>query len=149
MKPETKSDRHRRPRIILRGAIYFVTWRLHDHQTELTPDDRSAVVSALRHFDSDRYELIAFVVMNDHVHVLFTPGETETLEGIVHSWKSFTANRLQREQGRRGTIWQHGYFDRVVRNDEELAARVAYIINNPLKRWPDVENYPWVWAKTG
>ena len=61
----------------------------------------------------------AYVVMNDHVHVLVQPSSDHRLEEILHSWKSFTANQLRQASGRRGTVWQDEYFDRVIRNGVE------------------------------
>ncbi len=127
-------------------AAYFVTWRLAPGQSELLPDERDIVVAAFRHFDSQRYNLISYVVMSDHVHVIVTPVEGYDLTAIVQSWKSYTANRLQRSRGRKGQIWQREYFDRIIRDDQELTDRLAYIAGNPNKRWPDVQSYWWVWV---
>lgn len=86
------------------GALYFVTWRLIPKIQDLTPDERNVVVAALRHFSGSRYRLLAYVVMNDHVHVLVEP-YTHALQSIVHTWKSFTTKSLQR-CGRHGRVWQ-------------------------------------------
>lgn len=102
-------------------------------------------MSALRNFENKRYRLVAFVVMNDHIHVLMTTIEPFALQDVLHSWKSFTANRLQREQGRRGRIWQQEYFERTVRDEHELAQKFDYIRSNPWARWPEIESYRWVW----
>jgi len=126
------------------GAIYFVTWRLHKKQSELIPEERSEVVAAIRHFDGFRYEIEAYVVMDDHAHVLVNPLESNSVETIVHSWKSFTAHKLQRAFGRRGPIWQDEYYDRIVRDENELIEKVGYILRNPFRRWPDVAEYAWV-----
>ena len=56
-------------------------------------------------------------------------------------------NRLPRGFGRTGRVWQREYFDRVIRDDEELGSRLAYIPGNPGKRWPDIEVYSWVWVE--
>ena len=40
-------------------ALYFVTWRLHPRQPELSPDERTIVVDALEHFRKQRYDLFA------------------------------------------------------------------------------------------
>jgi REP element-mobilizing transposase RayT len=77
-------------------AVYFVTWRLHHSQTELTPDERQLLTTALNHFDGKRYELLAYVVMHNHIHVIIEPNNEHQLQAIVHSWKSFSANRFQR-----------------------------------------------------
>ena len=52
------------------------------------------VQDALLCFDGVRYRLLAWVVMPNHVHVLFQPLEGWTMARIVASWKSFTGRRL-------------------------------------------------------
>ncbi|AFM23538.1 REP-associated tyrosine transposase [Desulfomonile tiedjei] len=126
------------------NSIYFVTWRLAASQIPLESDERTVVADAIVHFARVRYDLIAYVVMDDHIHVLAVPVEGVCLQEIVHSWKSFTANRLQRNFGRMGPIWQKEYFDRIVRDEEELMEKVNYILNNPARKWPELEEYKWV-----
>ena len=126
------------------GATYFVTWRIHHGQTELTESERTLVVSALWHFNDSRYRLHAFVVMNDHVHVLTTLKPCLVLESVVRSWKSFTANRMQKDTARLGSVWQDEYMDRIIRNEAEFIEKAQYILNNPRKRWPEITEYPWV-----
>ena len=106
-------------------------------------------MSALRHFDGSRYELYAGVVMDDHVHVLLKPMEDYRLQKLVHSWKSFTAHAFRGDHGRQAPIWQEEYFDRIVRDEKEFFDKAQYILNNPLKRWPEMEEYSWVWVKQG
>lgn len=126
------------------GATYFVTWRIHATQGELTPDERTLVVNALEHFHGVRYHLNAFVVMNDHVHVLLRIHDGWRLDETLHSWKSFTANRMQRVHRRTGAVWQGESFDRIVRDGAEFETQLAYILGNPAKRWPGLQEYPWV-----
>jgi REP element-mobilizing transposase RayT len=85
--------------------------------------------------------------MHDHVHVLVKPAEKCGLAQLVHSWKSFTANRLQRQFNRQKCVWQDEYFDRIVRDEAELLEKAQYIINSPFKVWPDIEEYQWVGGK--
>jgi REP element-mobilizing transposase RayT len=126
-------------------AIYFVTWRIAEGQLDLASEERDLVASALVHFADKRYRLIAFVVMNDHVHALASMIEPNRLEDVVHSWKSFTANRMQRDRGRRERVWQDEYFDRVVRDEKELKQKFDYIRGNPRSRWPELKGYRWIW----
>jgi REP element-mobilizing transposase RayT len=107
-------------------------------QPELQPSERDLVASSLKHFDEKHYKLTAFVVMNDHVYVLLSMMLSHHLENVIHSWKSFTANRMQRDHGRRGHIWQEQYFDRIVRDEEEFVQKLEYIQNNPWTRWPEL-----------
>ena len=127
-------------------VVYFVTWRLAPVQVELAPAEREMVAVAIRHFDRRRYELAAYVVMNDHVHVIVRPMAGFALEDLVHSWKSYSANRLLRAHYRVGVVWQDEYFDRIVRDENEFRQKFEYILSNPWKRRPEVLDYPWVWG---
>ena len=76
--------------------------------------------------------LLAWCVMPDHVHVLVTPLHDWSLERILHSWKSFTANEVNRMLHRKGTFWQPESFDHLVRSNEAFESFVAYIEANPV-----------------
>ncbi len=128
----------------LSGSVYFLTWRMHEKQSELQPAERTLVASAIKHFDGQRYKLYGYVVMNDHCHALLEPRSGYTIQQIMYSWKSFTANRLQREHGRIGAVWQREYFDRIMRDENEFIEKLQYIVNNPQKRWPGAKSYQWV-----
>lgn len=97
------------------------------------PDIAALVEQSLRHFDGERYELGAFVIMPNHVHALVTPWGDWTLEQILHSWKSFTANQANRLLKRQGSFWQAEYFDHLVRNEDTLHRFEEYICQNPAK----------------
>lgn len=86
------------------------------------------VAGALRHFDGTRYELHAWCVMPNHVHVMFHLDRGEDLPKIVRTWKTFTAFRIGR-----GSIWQREYFDRLIRSPQEFADTRTYIRENPAK----------------
>ncbi len=137
----------RLPHWRLDGATYLVTWRLLSGIYKLDDDERRLVMGALRYFDGDRCRLFAAVVMDNHVHALVEPLRPWRLEQLTHSWKSYTANRLQRRSGRpwEGAVWQDESFDRVIRNVDEFQQKVHYIMNNPFTRWPNLASYAWVW----
>jgi REP element-mobilizing transposase RayT len=139
--------RRKMPHWRLGGSVYFVTWRLEFSQPELNPDERAVILSALQHFDGSKYELFASVVMHNHVHALVKPSEKHRLQDLVQSWKSFTAHKLSQDYGRQAPIWQKEYFDRIIRDEKEFIDKAQYIINNPLKQWPEIEDYPWVFVK--
>jgi REP element-mobilizing transposase RayT len=125
------------------AAIYFITWRIAKSIPKLTPDERSAVAGALEFFHEDRYYLLGYVVMDDHVHVLVRLSANMSLPKVIHTWKSYTANRLQRVSYRSGSVWQQEHFDRIVRDAEELRNAAVYIQDNAASRWPECVDYPW------
>jgi REP element-mobilizing transposase RayT len=91
------------------------------------------VAETLRHFDGQRLALISFVVMPNHVHVLFVESFEHPLEGLLRSWKTFSARRINSLLGRNGPLWQRDYFDRLVRDERHFANCVRYIRRNPEK----------------
>jgi hypothetical protein len=74
-----------------------------------------------------RYDLDRFVVAANHVHILVTPRPGYELSDILHSWKSFTANQLNRRLGQPGAFWQKESFDHIVRSPAQLERFRAYI----------------------
>ena len=126
------------------GVVYFVTWRLHKTNAPLEPDERTVVSRAIEHFHNSRYWLIAYVVMDDHVHVLVRLSDGVQLQSTIHSWKSYTANKLQKTLVRESRVWQSEYLDRIVRDASELENSISYIATNPIKRWPESQEYPWL-----
>jgi REP element-mobilizing transposase RayT len=98
----------------------------------------------VRHFHGDRYRLYAYVVMNDHVHVIFTPEPNQEPAGVVRDRKSFTANRLQRVHGRTGSVWLKDYYDRIVRDEADLLQKMQYVLDNPKRRWLKIEKHRYV-----
>ncbi len=138
--------RRRLPHWRVDGAVYLVTWRVLRGGADLAEIEREPIASALRHFDGDRYALLAYVVMNDHVHVLVQPAAGHRLQDTVRSWKSYTAKQL-RERGRQGPVWQDEYFDRIMRDADEVQAKLVYIANYPAQRWPGITSYPWLWIR--
>ncbi|MFC1834553.1 transposase [Thermodesulfobacteriota bacterium] len=142
---DLKTYRRKLPHWRLEGRVYFVTWRLAKTQPCLHPEERTLVADAITHFDGQRYELLAYVVMDDLVHVLAFPYANHSLDKILHSWKSFSAKVIRRIGERTVPVWQDEYFDRIVRDEAELIQKAGYIVGNPVRRWPEIEDYPWVW----
>jgi REP element-mobilizing transposase RayT len=96
------------------------------------PDVARIVQDALRHFEGARYHLLAWTIMPNHVHVVFTPLGAWACHAILHSWKSFTSQQIGKLLGRRGTLWARESFDHVVRSPRDLERFVTYIEQNPV-----------------
>ena len=90
------------------------------------------VENALLHFDGARYALLAWCVMPNHVHVLLEQFPGIKLDRVVHTWKSFTANKINRIVGRTGQLWRREYFDRYIRDLDHFLEVRHYIEHNPV-----------------
>lgn len=98
----------------------------------LQHSQNSKIVSdALHHFDTVRYQVDAFVIMPNHVHLLIQPRQGYTLSKILHFIKSFTSHEMNKQLSRKGQIWQDESYDRIVRSPEELSHFKEYIRTNP------------------
>ena len=109
------------------------------------------VAGAIRHFDQDRYDLLAFCIMPNHVHLVLTPlskdtGEHWSLARILHSIKGYSANRANRILGRSGAFWQHESYDHYARDTGELERIIAYVVQNPAKAGLTDEWTAWPWT---
>jgi REP element-mobilizing transposase RayT len=110
------------------------------------PQIAALIIDALQH-GQDRmryYQLHAYVVMANHVHLLLTP-QVEVAK-ITHSLKRFTARTANRILGLTGqTFWQDESYDRLVRDDREFDRIVRYIEDNPVKAGLATEpaGFPW------
>ena len=96
------------------------------------PAIAAMVEDNLRHFDGSRYRLLAWCVMPNHVHVVAEMLGEYSLEEVTHSWKSYTAHRVNRILSRRGPVWQREVFDRYMRSLEHLAYTIRYVEENPV-----------------
>jgi REP element-mobilizing transposase RayT len=138
------------------------------------PEAAACVVDTWSYFAGERYDLIAWVVMPNHVHVLVRVYEGVPLAKIVQSWKSYTGRRIRalmeeergggrrippitdaesragarRSQGRsRGQrVWMREYWDRYVRDERHFRMAVDYIHQNPVKARLVRKAKDWPWS---
>ncbi|MEO5566715.1 MAG: transposase [Luteimonas sp.] len=89
-------------------------------------------------------QMLAWVLMPDHVHWLLQLGERDSLACVVNRLKSASARSTNASKGRKGPVWARSYFDHAVRTDEDLATIARYIVANPLRAGlvPRVAQYP-------
>ena len=88
----------------------------------------------LNHREAKRFDLHAFVVMPDHVHVLFTLGEWITLERAAQFVKGTFSFRVKRDFGYTGEVWTSGYHDERMRSSRQCGEVIAYIEHNPVAK---------------
>lgn len=84
-------------------------------------------------WDGERFELIAWVIMPNHVHILIRLLGESLLSEIMHSIKSYTAHQANKILQRSGRFWSVESFDRYIRNADHFRNTIRYIEENPVK----------------
>jgi HsdR family type I site-specific deoxyribonuclease len=103
------------------------------------PQMAQVMQDALKYHDGDRYNLLAWSIMPNHVHVLIKANSS--LIKIIQSWKSFTgkwalANNKKYNLGilnDADAFWIPEYFDRFIRDEDHFNNAIKYILENPKK----------------
>jgi REP element-mobilizing transposase RayT len=93
------------------------------------------VVEIIHHNSDDlkRYELHAFAVMPNHVHMLISP--LIPLPKLTRTLKGYTAKRANQMLGLTGTpFWQQESYDHLVRDKAGFDRIKKYIEQNPVRR---------------
>jgi REP element-mobilizing transposase RayT len=118
------------------------------------PAAAACVQRSLLHFDGDRYRVLAWVIMPNHVHVLVDP--LQPVANMVQGWKSFTARWLLAHNEQLGLgipdphhVWMREYWDRFIRDGDHLRATIDYIHRNPVKAGLCHEPSHWQWSSAG
>ena len=118
-------------------------------------DVASIVAEAIRYRDDKMYDLSAFTIMPNHVHIIAStvglsidspdkstkanlrPCQNKSdlypLTNILSSLKKYTARLANKVLGRQGMFWQDESYDHVIRDGDELERTIWYVLHNPVK----------------
>lgn len=77
----------------------------------------------------NRYQLHAFVIMPDHIHLLLTPAPDISIEKAMQFIKGGFSFRLQSKRA----VWQSGCSIRRIENTQDYENHAAYIHENPIR----------------
>lgn len=149
-----REHRRRLPHWQKANGTLFITFCLKEGI--LSDPERQIVLNAAIFLHNERYFLDQAVVMHDHVHLILRPleqadGSWPELSRIVQSIKSFSAREIQKQRGKSGQLWQREYFDRLVRDQDELDEKRLYMWNNPTTAGlcSRPQDYPFQWVDGG
>ncbi len=113
------------------GSDYFVTINLHRPASGLSSPTLLAALDTQRATleAADQWRVRTWVVMPDHVHVLFTLGPTSALAEVLRLFKGRLTPALRSFH----LSWQEGYYDHLMRPDEDRLPVFLYIFLNPYR----------------
>jgi len=143
------------PELLVRGPLDGKTFVLQDRELDhmasgprwlREPPIAAIFRDALLYGENvRRYDLLAWVVMPNHVHLVLQ--SKARLPDVVRWLKTATAVRANRTLGRNGEpFWQREYFDRWIRSEEELLKTISYVENNPVTAGLAASPEEWPWS---
>jgi putative DNA methylase len=93
------------------------------------------VIDAMKHAtEALEFELVAYVIMPEHVHMVVRPNGEWTVSQLMARFKKRTARLVNQHLARSGPFWRDDFFDHVIRDNEHLDELVRYIHDNPVRR---------------
>ena len=119
-----RSGRHSQP-----GQIYILTTKTQNRATVFDDFlDARTLIGVLRDQQSlEHAKTLAFVVMPDHLHWLMELGKKVPLSVCMRNVKTLSALRIGRP------IWQSGFHDHAIRQEEDLPSVARYVVSNPVR----------------
>ena len=126
---------------------YFLTFCTDQRSRVFVEEPRVTLVRAqiLRAAREERFEISAYCFMPDHLHLIATgldePSDAKT---FIKRSKQYSGYYFKREYGAR--LWQRYGYERVIRDDDELALTAGYIVGNPVRAGlvGDPSEYPFL-----
>jgi REP element-mobilizing transposase RayT len=128
------------------ARCYLIT-TVTDHRKPVFNDFILArcLIKVLRDLhDAGVVEIMAFVVMLDHLHCLLVLSESQTLSDAVRLIKGRSARLINEVRNESGKLWQPGFHDHALRDGEQLDDYVDYILANPVRKMlvENISQYP-------
>ncbi len=115
------------------------------------PKVAQLIINKMKEYDGKRYNLLAYCIMSNHVHMLFCTADyqNETISKTMQLIKGGSAHASNQILKREGKFWQKESYDHYVRNDNELKNIIHYILENPVKAGitEEWQKYPFSYLK--
>jgi REP element-mobilizing transposase RayT len=125
----------RKGRVSRLGHVYLITAVTFERRRYF--EDLSlgrCVVHAMRAQDAaGNTSTLAFVIMPDHIHWLFSVSAEVSLAAIMKQVKGTTAHRINALVHSAGPVWQTSFHDHALRRDTSLVNMARYVVANPVR----------------
>lgn len=137
----------RTARIVIAGCAHHVTQRGNDGQPVFTADEDREVYLAMLQEASQRFGLTieGYCLMGNHVHLIVTPSEEESLPSALKRTGQLYAQYVNRTHGRRGHLWQDRFYSCPL-GDAHFWKALAYVERNPARSQLCRQPWQWIWS---
>ena len=134
----------RRWRISEEGSVYFLTKCVDRDAPDLILNPSASgtngqfaetVIECVKWLhENGRLTCDGIVVMPDHVHMAIGLFARFNLAGVIRTFGSYSARRINEAMGRKGKFWQKGYYERRIRDVDGFVQSLDYMKKNPVRK---------------
>lgn len=138
----------RLPRLILPGQAHHVILRGNNRQAIFFSDlDRQQLLATLAEVAAQYQVAIhAYVLMDNHLHLLLTPSTAEALSRMMQSLGRRYVGWFNARHQRSGTLWEGRFRVGLIEGERHLLACMRYIELNPVRAGLCIEPAQWPWS---
>ena len=122
----------RKGRVSESGREYFITINIKGRKPVFLDHSCARIFIRTMMDASDKYLVLAFVVMPDHVHILIRL-QGSSLSQVIKRLKAKSAIQINTHIGGYGQLWQENFYDHALRDEEDRKTIARYIVANPLR----------------
>jgi len=134
-----ESNKHLRrlDRVFSRNPIFFITTTTAGRKPVLNSAEIQGIFEEVWNNGWSLYgwSVGPYVIMPDHVHFFCRRAteESASLATFVGKWKEWTSKFAHRRLDLGPPLWQAEFFDHVLRNEDSLREKIAYVRENPVR----------------
>ncbi len=138
----------RLPRLTLPGYPHHVIQRGNNRQRIFVDRSDFERMLGLLAEDAQKFgvELHAYVLMDNHFHLLATPATEQALPLMMQALGRSYVRYFNRRHGRTGTLWEGRYRSTMIESERYLLACMAYIDLNPVRAGMAAQPGEWPWS---
>jgi len=117
------------------GQVYLITACTKNREPLFTNFNLARIVVNHMMKAQQRGDLIfiSWVIMPDHFHFLISLEGDSNLSDVIGYIKGTTSHQICKGLNRQGGIWQAGFHDHAIHNEENVIDAARYIVANPLR----------------
>ncbi len=137
----------RLPRLTVPGYPHHVIQRGNNRQPIFLSDaDRQRMLELIEEQARELEVAVhAYVLMDNHVHLLLTPGAEDSLSRLMQAVGRRYVRYFNDRHGRSGTLWEGRYRSTLIEPERYLLPCMAYLDLNPVRAGlvAQARDYPW------
>jgi len=114
---------------------YFITICSYEGKKVFSDKDLAKeIIKCLKeNKEKTNLKIYIYCLMPDHLHILLNPGDSNvSISRFIQTFKSQAGFLYKKQNGT--PLWQRGFYDHIVRENEDLIKIAQYILDNPVRK---------------